>query len=153
MGLDQYLYAKKFTSNSPYFNKSGMFEQLKDTLGTDVAFLTKETPSISVEIKVGYWRKSNQIHQYFVDNCQGGEDDCREYYVDRDKLVELLDLCKQVLVDHSKAEDLLPSQSGFFFGNTEYNEWYYSDLTDTVEILDNALKMGDDWSFYYQSSW
>ena len=153
MGLDQYLYAKKFTSNSPYFNKSGMFEQLRDTLGTDVAFLTKQTPSISVEIKVGYWRKSNQIHQYFVDNCQGGEDDCRESYVDRDKLVELLDLCKQVLVDHSKAEDLLPSQSGFFFGNTEYNEWYYSDLTDTVEILDNALKMGDDWSFYYQSSW
>ena len=153
MGLDQYLYAKKFTSNSPYFNKSGMFEQLRDTLGTDVAFLTKQTPSISVEIKVGYWRKSNQIHQYFVDNCQGGEDDCRESYVDRDKLVELLDLCKQVLVDHSKAEDLLPSQSGFFFGNTEYNEWYYSDLSDTVEILENALKMGDDWSFYYQSSW
>ena len=153
MGLDQYLYAKKFTSNTPYFNKSGMFEQLKDTLGTDVAFLTKQTPSISVEIKVGYWRKSNQIHQYFVDNCQGGEDDCRESYVDRDKLVELLDLCKQVLVDHSKAEDLLPSQSGFFFGNTEYNEYYYSDLSDTVEILENALKMGDDWEFYYQSSW
>lgn len=153
MGLDQYLYAKKFTSNSPYFNRSGMFEQLRDTLGTDVAFLTKQTPSISVEIKVGYWRKSNQIHTFFVDNCQGGEDDCRESYVDRDKLVELLDLCKQVLVDHSKAEDLLPTQSGFFFGNTEYNEYYYSDLSDTVEILENALKMGDDWSFYYQSSW
>lgn len=153
MGLDQYLYAKKFTSNSPYFNRSGMFEQLRDTLGTDVAFLTKQTPSISVEIKVGYWRKSNQIHTFFVDNCQGGEDDCRESYVDRDKLVELLDLCKQVLADHSKADELLPSQSGFFFGNTEYNEYYYSDLSDTVEILENALKMGDDWSFYYQSSW
>ena len=153
MGLDQYLYAKKYTSESTIFNKVEIFNQLKETIGTDVAFLTKKTPSISVEMKVGYWRKSNQIHQYFVDNCQGGEDDCRISYVDRDKLVELLDLCKQVLVDHSKAEDLLPSQSGFFFGNTEYNEWYYSDLTDTVEILDNALKMGDDWSFYYQSSW
>ena len=153
MGLDQYLYAKKYTSESTIFNKLEIFNQLKETICTDVAFLTKKTPSISVEIKVGYWRKSNQIHQYFVDNCQGGEDDCRISYVDRDKLVELLDLCKQVLVDHSQAEDLLPAQSGFFFGNTEYNEYYYSDLSDTVEILENALKMGDDWSFYYQSSW
>ena len=153
MGLDQYLYAKKYTSESAIFNKKEMFDQLKETIGTDVAFLTKKTPSISVEMKVGYWRKSNQIHQYFVDNCQGGEDDCRISYVDRDKLVELLDLCKQVLVDHSQAEDLLPVQSGFFFGNIEYNEWYYSDLSDTVEILENCLKMGDDWEFYYQSSW
>ena len=130
-----------------------MFDKFKETLGSDIAFLTRELPSISVEMKVGYWRKSNQIHQYFVNNCQGGEDDCRISYVDRDKLVELLDLCKQVLADHSKAEDLLPSQSGFFFGNTEYNEYYYSDLSDTVEILENALKMGDDWEFYYQSSW
>ena len=123
MGLDQYLYAKKYTSESAIFNKKEMFNQLKETIGTDVAFLTKKTPSISVEMKVGYWRKSNQIHQYFVDNCQGGEDDCRISYVDRDKLVELLDLCKQVLVDHSQAEDLLPVQSGFFFGNIEYNEY------------------------------
>ena len=153
MGLDQYLYAKKYTSDSLIFNKKEMFDKFKETLGGDVAFLTRELPSISVEMKVGYWRKSNQIHQYFVNNCQGGEDDCRISYVDRDKLVELLDLCKQVLADHSKAEDLLPSQSGFFFGNTEYNEYYYSDLSDTVEILENALKMGDDWEFYYQSSW
>ena len=152
MGLDQYLYAKQYTSESSFAHPE-TFSVLKEAIGTDIKFLVKESPSISVEMKVGQWRKSNQIHQYFVDNCQSGEDDCRESYVDRDKLVELLDLCKQVLVDHSKAEDLLPSQSGFFFGNTEYNEWYYSDLTDTVEILDNALKMGDDWSFYYQSSW
>ena len=153
MGLDQYLYAKKYTSESTIFNKVEIFNQLKETIGTDVAFLTKKTPSISVEMKVGYWRKSNQIHQYFVDNCQNGEDDCRISYVGRDKLVELLDLCKQVLADHSQAEDLLPVQSGFFFGNIEYNEWYYSVLSDTVEILENALKMGDDWEFYYQSSW
>ena len=153
MGLDQYLYAKKYTSDSAIFNKEETFDQLKQTLGTDVAFLTKRNPSISVEMKVGQWRKSNQIHQYFVDNCQGGEDDCRLQYVRRDKLEELLDLCKQVLADHSKAEELLPTQSGFFFGNTEYNEYYYSDLSDTVEMLENCLKIGDDWEFYYQSSW
>ena len=153
MGLDQYLYAKKYTSDSAIFNKIEIFDQLKQTLGTDVAFLTKRNPSISVEMKVGQWRKSNQIHQYFVNNCQDGRDDCREYYVDRENLVGLLDLCKQVLANKSKAEELLPTQDGFFFGDTEYDQWYYSDLTDTVEILENCLKMDDDWEFYYQSSW
>jgi len=153
MGLDQYLYAKKYTSDSAIFNKIEEFDQLKQTLGTDVAFLTKRNPSISVEMKVGQWRKSNQIHQYFVNNCQDGRDDCREYYVDRENLVELLDLCKQVLANKSKAEELLPTQDGFFFGDTEYDQWYYSDLTDTVEILENCLKMDDDWEFYYDSSW
>jgi hypothetical protein len=73
--------------------------------------------------------------------------------VDREKLEELLDLCKQVLADHSKADELLSTQSGFFFGSTEYGEWYFQDLEDTVSILENCLSMGDDWSFYYQSSW
>jgi hypothetical protein len=104
-------------------------------------------------MKVGQWRKSNQIHAYFVDNCQGGEDDCRESYVDREKVEELLDLCKKVLADHSLAEELLPAQSGFFFGSTDYNEWYFSDLEDTVSILENCLTMDESWSFYYQSSW
>jgi len=153
MGLDQYLYAKQYTSDSTYFNKAGIFTMLKETLGDDVKHLVKDSPSISIEMKVGQWRKANEIHQYFVDNCQGGEDDCRLSYVSRDKVTELLDLCKQVLADHSKAEELLPTQQGFFFGSTEYGEWYFSDLEDTVSILENCLAMGDDWEFYYQSSW
>lgn len=151
MGLDQYLYAKQYTSEG--YARPDMFASLKEAVGSDIKFLVKESPSISVEMKVGQWRKSNQIHQYFVDNCQDGEDDCRESYVDRSKLEELLDLCKKVLADHSLAEELLPAQSGFFFGSTDYNEWYFSDLEDTVSILENCLLMGDTWSFYYQSSW
>jgi hypothetical protein len=153
MGLDQYLYAKKYTSDSTYFNTAETFTTLKETLGDDARYLVKDLPSISIEMKVGQWRKANAIHAYFVDNCQGGEDDCRESYVDRDKLVELLDLCKQVLADHSKADELLSTQSGFFFGSTEYGEWYFQDLEDTVSVIENCLTMGDEWSFYYQSSW
>ena len=153
MGLDQYLYAKKYTSDSTYFNKAETFGMLKETLGEDARHLVKDMPSISIEMKVGQWRKSNHIHEYFVNNCQNGEDDCRMSYVSREKITELLDLCKQVLADHSKADELLPTASGFFFGSTDYKEWYFSDLEDTVSILENALSVGDDWEFYYQSSW
>ncbi len=47
--------------------------------------------------EVACWRKANQIHKWFVDNVQDGNDDCKEYYVSRDQLKELLSLCEQVL--------------------------------------------------------
>jgi len=108
-----------------------------------------------ISLEAAYWRKSNQIHKWFVDNVQDGEDNCEEYYVDREQLQELVDLCKQVLADHSKAEELLPGQEGFFFGGTEYDEWYFQDIEHTVEMLEELLSNpeNDDYEFYYQSSW
>ncbi len=48
--------------------------------------------------QIGYWRKSNQIHNWFVNHVQNGEDDC-EYHdpVTKEILEELLDTCKTVL--------------------------------------------------------
>jgi hypothetical protein len=63
-----------------------------------------------------------------------------------------LDLCRIVIIDKSKAEQLLPSSSGFFFGNTEYDEWYYNDIQNTIEILEKALE-DEDGDYYYSSSW
>jgi len=46
--------------------------------------------------RVGYWRKANQIHAWFVHNVQGGRDECQESEVSREQLGELLDLCRKV---------------------------------------------------------
>jgi hypothetical protein len=158
MGLDQYLYAKKYTCSNKVENERWQqmntdFLKLKNMIGDDAKHLEKNLPSISVEMKIGYWRKANAVHQWFVDNCQNGEDDCREAYVSRERLTELRDLCKEVIADHSKADELLPTQQGFFFGSQEYDEGYFSDLELTVKILENALSMSDEWDFGYQSSW
>ena len=67
-------------------------------------------------------------------------------------LTKLLDVCKKVQADHSLAESLLPSTSGFFFGNTEYDEWYYTDIDNTIAILEEAI-MENGVEFYYSSSW
>lgn len=88
-----------------------------------------------------------------MDNCQDGTDDCRTSYVSRDQLNELKQLCQQIIDDPKEANDLLPTQSGFFFGSTEYDEWYFEGLKDTVEIVDRALAMPDEWEFEYHSSW
>ena len=160
MGLDQYLYAKKYYSPSSWRgdNAKDEFEAVVKTVGAQ-EFITKDMPSAQVEIKVGYWRKSNQIHQWFVDNCQDGVDDCREVSVAREKLEELKKVCEIVLMDKGlldtdeSAQAMLPTQSGFFFGGTEYDEYYYSDLTDTIEIATACLAMPPEWDFSYQSSW
>ena len=48
--------------------------------------------------RVGYWRKANQIHNWFVNRVQDGIDDC-EYHHECTKeiLEELLATCKKVL--------------------------------------------------------
>jgi len=60
----------------------------------------------------------------------------------------------KVLKDPTVAEELLPSQSGFFFGGTDYDEWYWQDLVNTVVMLEPLLKQKDNYGdLYYSASW
>lgn len=59
----------------------------------------------------------------------------------------------------SLAAELLPTTSGFFFGSTEYDQWYFEDLKYTVEALEPLIEKNDqgeykfDSDLYYRSSW
>lgn len=53
--------------------------------------------------------------------------------------------------DSTSAEILLPTTKGFFFGSTDYDQYYVDDLKNTVEQLDVIIEEGGE--FYYQSSW
>lgn len=146
MGLDMYLTGKRYLSK--YDEKEKAQREELSKFFSDVDFQPKE-----VSFDVGCWRKANHIHKWFVDNIQEGEDDCKEYYVDTEKLVELLTLCKKVLETQDEAEDILPTQSGFFFGGEEYDEYYFETIKYTIEIIEKALKNKENLDFYYRSSW
>ena len=104
--------------------------------------------------EAAYWRKANMIHKWFVDNVQDGEDDCRDYYVPIEILKELLDRCKKVSENHNLAESLLPTQDGFFFGDTTYNESYFTCIEDTINQLSGVLEHATESDeFYYSSAW
>lgn len=105
--------------------------------------------------EIGYWRKANQIHKWFVDNVQDGVDDCGEYKVTKEQLIELRNRCEAVLNNNVLSEDLLPTQSGFFFGDTGYGQGYYYDLENTKRIIDDILENKSYCldNLYYSSSW
>jgi len=102
----------------------------------------------TVDFQVGYWRKANAIHNWFVENVQDGVDECQEVHVPWEKLQELKALCRRVL-DTKNPIGLEPTP-GFFFGSTEVDEYYFQDIDDTLDILD---KLDEEETYYYQASW
>lgn len=154
MGLDMYLSAKRYMSK--YFDAADIdrIKQVNDIFGV-VGIEDEDYGAEEVKFRVAYWRKANAIHDWFVRNCQDGRDECQEAWVSREQLQELIDLCKQVIADSSKADDLLPTRSGFFFGDTAYDEWYINGLEYTAERLEKILAdpAFAKVDFYYQSSW
>lgn len=184
MGLDMYLekrhYVKNWSHDKPKDKWSITIKK-----GGKLISKTKIDPSkITYLIEdAGTWRKANAIHNWFVNNVQEGNDDCKSYYVSTDDLQELLDLVNKVLKTITTAkgkvangysfkdgkqtpiledgititnpkvcEKLLPTQEGFFFGMTGYDQYYIEDLKYTKKILMAALK-DKEAEFYYQSSW
>ncbi len=141
----------------------------------------------SIMEEVGYWRKENMIHQWFVDHVQNGIDDCCYHNeCTKEILEELLDTCEkvkqiavlkpgkvvngqtlingkwencyedgEVIVNADEVAALLPTQGGFFFGATEYDNWYMRGIEYTIDILTRVLETTDfeKEMVYYVSSW
>lgn len=151
MGLDMYLTKRIYVgANYEHNNVKG---KIKLTKGEENKPIKVDLKKVTYIIEqAGYWRKANHIHQWFVENVQDGEDDCKDYYADIKKLQKLLGICKQVKENHELAKELLPTQAGPFFGGTGYNEYYFKDIDDTIEILEEALK-DKKCDYYYSSSW
>lgn len=117
---------------------------------------------IKYDQEVGYWRKANAIHKYFVDTVQKGYDDQGVYHVTKAVLRQLLRYCEhvkenselverklldgntvKVIKDSYFAEKYLPTQDGFFFGSTSYDEWYLENIDNTIKIIKDVLANTD----------
>ena len=169
MELDMHLEMRKREYRSKYAKDKG--SRIKLEYPKDITeFIPNPTDlriSRQTNYEVGYWRKANQIHNWFMQNCARRDeydnpiDDCRPIEITVDKLEELLDTCKKVLADHSLAGSLLPTADGFFFGSTEYDDYYFGEIEQTVEIIEPVLKFAKHkleikdyvWEVYYQASW
>ncbi len=145
MGLDMYLRGKRYL-----FDK-----EVEEHSFDDVLKFTGGRKPKEITFMLGYWRKANAIHNWFVKNVQGGEDDCGEYLVHFSNLVKLRDVCKEAL--DNKNPDILEPVSGFFFGSTDIDDWYWKDIKKTYELMVELCQDPDiacgNIDVYYQSSW
>jgi hypothetical protein len=139
MGLDMYLFST--SKDNVVFVK-----------GTNLVSDVLEFKKLN---EVGYWRKANQIHNWFVKNVQNNKDNCELYSVSKEKLLELKDVCYKVIEGYNLEEKLLPTIGGFFFGSIDYDEYYYDYIRETIKIIDDILNTIDfDKNFIlYNSSW
>ena len=162
MGLDQYLYVEKHVSRKNYDKKVGdgydfanneAFDEIISILNAENAIDKDEWTGLTVKIPVGYWRKANAIHGWVVNNCGGGVDECQEITISRIHAEALVDICKIVLADNSKAQDLLPPTQGFFFGGYDIDEYYLDDLRRTISIFEKALSDKTIDYLTYRASW
>ena len=89
MGLDMYLYARKNFLDKDWYGdeEREIHRKIRDII-PDI-FDSGNLGTIVVGFEVCYWRKANQIHNWFVENVQDGDDDCRDYYVSEEDLEEL----------------------------------------------------------------
>lgn len=137
---------------------------------------------------IGYWRKANAIHAWFVKNVQNNIDNCQSHEVSKEQLAKLYLICKTIVTESTLAPDkvingqrfnnetgeweniyedgyiitnpelaakLLPTQSGFFFGGTDYDEYYMEDVKYTFELLPKIISETDfdKQVISYRSSW
>lgn len=190
MGLDMYLTKRHYVKNWDHM-KPEELHQITVKKNNKVAKHINPKKISNIIEDVAYWRKANAIHDWFVKNCQEGNDDCKEYWVTRLQLQELYDACVLVrdsaklvegkiqngytynenmekqpimvdgkyIVDPSVAEELLPTTEGFFFGSTDYDQYYMDDINDTIKMLGDELAIeyekdgAYEPEYYYRASW
>ena len=116
--------------------------------------------------------------------AEEGQRDYDCIIVEKEKIEELIKVCRDVLNDletcpketkkvecgwsskngteyrdiitykSSVAEDLLPTQSGFFFGSTDIYEWYIEDVKYSLELFKEAIKLFEKgYILKYDASW
>ena len=181
MGLDMYLSKKTYVKQWSHIEPEKQFEVNVNRGGEPFNKIKKERVSEVVE-QVGYWRKFNALHNWFVNECGDGEDNCQEIYIN-DKLPELLETLHKVKEVYEKSpkkkvqvksgwsngeetfhevevpedtdtlDDLFPTASGFFFGGTEYDEYYIEQVNETIEMIEGLLNEDENGDYYYQASW
>lgn len=171
MGLDMFLNRKRVLS---WEEQIKMKEEMKI-----------ENPVISVEEEVAYWRKANQINKFFMKRDIDGEgrnakvdiNDLKELLKICKRLKRELKLVDgkihtgtkctkngveemyadgKIIANKELAEELLPTEAGFFFGSTDYDEWYYQQIVDTIPVLEKIISEHNDaydMEYSYYASW
>lgn len=112
--------------------------------------------------EAGYFRKFNALHNWIVTHCGNNVDDQYPIKLEFVKLKELLNILELIDEKTGNAKTLLPTQSGFFFGSTEYDDYYYDNIEVAILIIKKLIEWVEknkeeepliEHNAIYQASW
>ena len=93
---------------------------------------------------VGYWRKANQIHNWFVNHVQDGIDDCDYHHeVTKELLEELLDTCETVYNSCSMMVGLVKNGETLVDGKWNYDGQCNPFQASTIDGIIKKLEAGE----------
>ena len=126
-------------------------------MGLDMYLFKRNKQNPDEEMKeVAYWRKANQIRNWIVEHTDYNiNSNCEDYLLNKDILENLIADCKTVIENPIMADNIMPTKSGFFFGDTNYDNWYFAELKDTIKQVEKVIKE-TDWDnedIYYYEWW
>lgn len=111
-------------------------------MGLDQSFMrvTDDTSDPPATEEVAYFRKVNLLHRWVEVNLNGGAStNCDLIPISLEALAGLEKTCNEVLAAPGCGPYLLPTQAGFFFGGTEYDEYYLADVREVRDACHRIL--------------
>lgn len=101
-----------------------------------------------------WYRKVNWLRNWVIENTSLEHDSNTESVeLGREKLRELIQTCDYVLKHKEQAPEKLETLSGFFFGDTEYDEWYFEEVKQVRDDMEELLNDENLESFDYWDWW
>jgi len=93
-------------------------------------------------LPIATFRKVNFLHHWAEQELnEGRETNCDHLPITGEQVRQLREECETVLADPAKAGDLLPTVGGFFFGSTEYGEYYLGDVRAVRDACEQAIQI------------
>lgn len=121
------------------------------------------------EATVWSGRKENHIHQWVIDFHNTEEVEAHLWVIDAyrhrindtnlDHILidpdQLLGDLETVIKNPESAPEIMPTSSGFFFGSTDYDKFYFEDVMALHKTLNTEKKQGyfNNHSYFYWSWW
>ena len=118
-------------------------------MGLDQWINVKYTDELGIEDeREFYYRKVNFLRQWFIDKGMAPSSNNDIYRITIVDIQALKDDCETVLENPSQAEDILPTTEGFFFGSTEYDEYYFDDVKEVLENANEIIRLYDEYDVF-----
>ena len=167
MGLDIYFHKTAHTEWERYQKDLAAYENLPE----DGKSMDNHPDNNFHPEDIGYFRKVNFLMEFFhyEGNCEYkeiGRDELERLRKVTKEIVRMKPVVHRVKAvvlpgggglgpaeeeneyseaDKRRCAEILPTQSGFFFGSTEYDTWYFHDVREVYNWVDEVLdNLADD---------